>query len=175
MIYKGQNIQVQSGDVVLFHSGFLWYRPMTYLSAAIRLFTKCYYNHTGLIVSNWQVHFINEALAQGVTARPLQDHIHRSKTNILILRPKTPIAEEQFCVKANGEVGENYDYRNLLIYQLIYRIIHTWVGTKNDAAVKDGFVCSEYVAWAYNLPNWWKYSTAEIYKSDQFQIIYQEK
>jgi hypothetical protein len=175
MIYKGQSLDVKSGDSVLFRNEFIWDEPMTYLSAAVRFFTKCFYNHCAIIIKDWDIPFINESNAKGVITRPMQEHIERTKTKIIILRPKFAFDEKEFCIRANSLLGTKYGFSDLLFYQLLYRVTGIWKGRTEQAAINDGMVCSEYVAWCYNLPNWWLYSSGELLNSGLFDIVYQEK
>jgi hypothetical protein len=174
MDYKGKYLDIKSGDVILFRSEFVWKQPVTWLSVLVRFFTKCYYNHCGIIIKNWGVPFVNESLAKGVVTRPLQEHIVRSKTKILIIRPKWNFEEKMMCVRSNSMLGEKYGFSTLLFYQLFYRITGKWIGRAKEAAEKDGMVCSEYVAWCFNLNKWWLYSAKELLNSGMFKVVYKE-
>lgn len=172
--YKSDTIDIQSGDIILFRTGFTWYDPLTWLSAAIRFFTKCYYNHCGICVINWGKPFINESNIKGVIARPLSKYIIRDKTKIIILRDKATLNEKYISTTANEMLGTKYDFSSLFFYQLYFRLTGKWIGRTKEAAVKDGMVCSEYVAWCYNLNSWWLYSAKELLNSNLFKVVYKE-
>jgi hypothetical protein len=171
--YKWKTISLQPGDIVLFRNNFVWHQPMTWLSALVRFFTRCEFNHCALIVANWDVAFISEAVNQGIVTRPLEQHLERSKSRIMILRSREPLDIEPFCIRANSVVGSKYDYSALFWFQLIYRITGNWYGPTNDAAA-DRMVCSEFVAWVYRLDKWWLYSSKEIMNHRQFQWVFVE-
>jgi hypothetical protein len=174
MIYKGREIDIQSGDIILFRNEFVWSRPRTYLSTAIRGFTKCYYNHSGIIVNDWDTLMINESLIEGVISRPLEQHIERSKTKILVRRPKVPLVEKDFCSRANSKLGIPYGFKDLLLNEPLYRIFGIWLGHTSEHAEK-AMVCTQYIAWCHKLENWWLYSDRELLESDYFVTTYQEK
>jgi hypothetical protein len=146
---------------------------MTWLSALVRYFTRCKYNHCAVIVMNWGVPFINEALGHGVVSRPAAVHLERSKTKIMIIRPTQPQFEQFFCVRANSKLGTPYDRCNLTYQQLIYRRTGLWIGKKGKGAEKH-MVCSEYVAWCHQLEKWWLSSTKEVMNHDGFEIFFVE-
>ena len=52
---------LQEFDGILTHGFFDWKQPMTYLSAAIRWFTKDYYNHTKVVlrITDWLINYAN--------------------------------------------------------------------------------------------------------------------
>jgi hypothetical protein len=173
MIYRGQYIDLRSGDVVLFRNEFVWRHPKTWISAAVRFFTKCYYNHCGIIIFDWNMPMINEATGKGVIARPLKEYLERNKTKIIILRFSPMPPERAIAMRANAKLGTKYDVGSLVIHQLIYRTLGIWIGRTEEQAEKK-MVCSEYVAWCFRLNNWWLYSSAEIFNDNRFTKIYQE-
>lgn len=176
--YKGRSIALQAGDVILFRNNFVWHEPMTWLSALVRLFTRCQFNHCALIVTNWNVPFISEAVNRGIITRPAEKHLVRSKTRIMVLRPRDPFTPgtrelQDFIIRANSVVGSKYDFVSLFWFQLIYRITGKWYGPTNDPTGKR-MVCSEFVAWAYKLDKWWLYSSKEVMYHRHFMWVFVE-
>jgi hypothetical protein len=172
--YKGEKIELRSGDVVLFRNEFVLTHPKTWLSAAVRFFTKCQYNHCGIIVSSWCTFMINEAKGYGIVTSPANRYLQRNKTKILILRFSPQPSERAICTRANSKLATKYDRSNLVIHQVILRTLGIWIG-RTEKAAENKMVCSEYVAWCFELEEWWLYSAAEILKDQRFRIIYQEK
>jgi len=172
--YKGKTIALQPGDIILFRNEFVWHEPMTWLSVMVRFFTRCQFNHCALVVTNWDVPFISEAVNRGIITRPAEKHLVRSKTRIMVLRSRDPLENiQEFTIRANSVVGSKYDYAALLWFQLVYRITGTWYGPTGDPA-GSRMVCSEFVAWAYRLDKWWLYSSKEIMNHRQFQWVFVE-
>jgi hypothetical protein len=171
--YKNRTIVLMSGDIILFRNNFIWHEPITYLSALVRFFTKCKYNHCGLVVHNWGTPFISEAVNDGVITRPAAEHILRSKTRIVVLRPKSIVHMPTFCKRANSAVGKKYDFKALLFFQLIFRTTGKWIGPTGAKAAEQ-MVCSEFVAWAHQLDNWWLLSSRELLDHPDFRKIFIE-
>jgi hypothetical protein len=173
ILYKNQIIDIRSGDIILFRNEFVWSRPITWLCAAIRLFTGVEYNHGGVVVSSWGVLMLNEFLQYGGITRTLNKCLQRKKVRILVLRPVKEINESVFCRRANTALGNKYDYPSLILHQLLYRLTGIWIGRTKEQAEK-AMVCTEYAAWCYRLDNWWLYSAKEFLSNQQFKIHYKE-
>jgi hypothetical protein len=171
--YKGNNLDLQAGDVVMFRNNLMITEPLTFLSLAVRAFTQFEFNHSAVVVNNQGLPFISEAIMSGIVSRPAQLHMERSKTRIMVIRPKTPVDEFLFTVRANSKLGTKYDFENLFIHQPIFRTTGKWIGPTYDHAQKR-MVCSEFIAWAHQLPNWWNASTKEIFTSGKFYPIFKE-
>lgn len=144
------------------------FSPVTWLAAAIRLFTGVRYNHAGVVVENWGTLFINEALGNGIRARPLKKYLHRPSSSYLILRPKNPYFNERFfAVTANDLLGTKYGFKDIF-YQAWYRVTGVWHG-RTEAKAANAMVCTEYVAYLHGLRQWWKYSAKELLESKEFE------
>jgi hypothetical protein len=162
-------MQLQPGDIIVFRDKWVWNEPITWLSFFVRLFTRCYFNHTALVADDgWQL-VINEAVAKGIISRRAKDHLFRSGVTIMILRPSIPFDN----AKAMSKVGVPYDFWTLIFFQAIYRITGIWIGKTTHG--DDKLVCSEYAAWVYGLPKWWLMSTREIIESPAFSVVYDER
>jgi hypothetical protein len=173
MQYKQHDIELKSGDIILFSNAFVWYNPMRWLSWAIRKFTKAKYNHVGVVVNNWGVPFINEALVSGVVARPAQKHLHRHLTKIKVLRHRYGLIEDNFCRKANSKLGIKYDKAALVFHHSVYRITGEWNGSTGPQS-EGKMVCSEYAAWCYGLNGWWALSAKELEHHPAFTVVFEE-
>jgi hypothetical protein len=173
ILYKNTIVDIRSGDIILFRNEFVWSRPITWLCAAIRFFTRVQYNHAGVVVSSWGVLMLNEAFGRGIITRQLDRCLQRKKTRILVLKPIKEVNESLFCRRANTALGNSYDRSSLLLHQFLLRTIGVWIGRTGEKAAK-AMVCSEYVAWCYKLPDWWLYSAKELLNNQNFKIHYKE-
>lgn len=171
--YKDFEIDVQDGDVILFRNEFILNEPITILSRIIRSITNCYYNHCGVVVFKENGVYLNEALGRGIESRKLQEVLNRTKTRIVILRKVKNFDPVQVNKLAQSCENLKYDYR-ALITQLLYRWLGIYVGTKNEKAIKDGMVCSEYVAYCHGMYEWWLYSSGELLIHPHFEPTFHE-
>lgn len=175
--YQGKPLDLRAGDVILFHTP-LSFAPMSWLSWAIRKFTQFPYNHSALIVENNGELFINEAIAGGVVARPLEKYLDRDDS-IIILRSKQELDGLGLSKKANQELGISYNFKGLIdnaIYRLpklVFNVQIPWPGHTATFAMSR-MVCSQYVAWAHALPEWWTMSSAEVFYSNRFEVIFEQ-
>lgn len=172
MLYRGTNLELQSGDIILYHDS-LGLQPVTWLAKAIQLFTRSYYNHAGVVISNWNKLFINEARGTGLISRPLENCIERKGCKIMVRRPTYKFWESDLCVRANSKLGTKYD-KEALLDNLWYITFGKWIGrTKQNAESK--MVCSEYVAWVHRMNGWWMKNPKDLANSDLFITIYTEQ
>lgn len=164
----------KTGDIILFHTKLKWHNPMSWLSALIRMFTKCRYNHVGIVVENWGVPFLNEAIETGIISIPLKDRLNGREMRII--RQITPIVpEKEFAVKANDRLGRTgYDFSGLLWFQLIYQLTGHWLGHTGEAA-KSRMYCAEYVAFMYPevFERWWQIAPVDIHNSKEFSTLFE--
>lgn len=164
----------KTGDIILFHTPIKWYNPLTWVTPIIRFLTKNYYNHVGVVVSNWEVPFINEAIETGVITIPLKDRLNGK--DIKVLRHESGLikSEKEFAVKANGKLGHTgYDFSGLLFYQLIFQLTGCWLGHTGKHA-EDRMYCGEYVAWNYEhiFEKYWLTAPSDIDNSREFSTMF---
>ena len=125
-------MELKTGDIILFRTPFKVFNPISYLSASIRFFASIKYNHAGIIIKNWDVPFVNEAVGRGVISMP---YIDRKADKIKILRPAFDINEKELAQKANSALGKTpYDFSGLLFWQLLFQT-RIRQGQKNDCTV----------------------------------------
>jgi hypothetical protein len=164
-------MEFKSGDIILYRNEFKWNSPITWLAAAIRFFTGVKYNHAAIVVMSWEVPMINESLGTGVRSRPLDGHLLRQRSSIVVLRSRYPLDERAFCIRANSQLGKRYNFKGF-IDQLIYRVTGKWTGHTRKFA-KNAVMCTQYVAWCIRRQQWWKYSCAELLDCAEYKIIYE--
>ena len=159
---------LKTGDIIISRTGFKWYSPISYLSAAIRFFAKTKYNHAALVLFNWGKPFANEAIGRGVIAHPFGTRLKGKQ--IMVLRPIFIKSEKEIATKANSNIGlSKYDVIGL-IWQAIYLTTGKWYGKRGKESIKRQY-CFEYVAWVYNLPNYWRVTPKEFINSDKFYSL----
>lgn len=163
---------LQTGNVVLFHTKFVWYSPMAWLAAIIRKITGYQYNHVGIIVNNWYAPALNESNAKGVTPTPAMQRLSNRK--IKILKPKMPIVEDVFAIRANSRWNlTDYDVWGLVFFQLIYQTFGIWLASKRTSDNERLMTCAEYAAWCYKFAGWNKATPAIFEKSGLFEVVYE--
>lgn len=149
--------RLKTGMIIGFYTPFKIYKPATWLSALIRLFTGAKYNHWALIVNNWGVPFVNEAKAKGITTSMAVCAL--SKKKVVILKPKDEFPEHNIARKTNSKLGTTgYDFSSLLFFQLIYQLTGWWIGRVKKEKAEKRMYCTEYVGYVYDMyfPEWWK-------------------
>lgn len=166
--------EFQTGDIILFHTPIKWYNPLTWITPIIRFLTKSYYNHVGVVVCNWGVPFLNEAIETGVITIPLKDRL--SGKNIRVIRHGSGgvKSERGFAIEANDKLGHTgYDFSGLLFYQLIFQLTGCWFGHTGKHA-EDRMYCGEYVAYLYRyiFEKYWLTAPSVIDSSKEFSTIF---
>lgn len=75
-------MEYKTGDIIFFRIKFKWYNPTTWISALVRLFATIEYNHVGIVVLNWDMPMVNEAVGRGVISTPLNADWHKELIKI---------------------------------------------------------------------------------------------
>ena len=171
-------MEIRNGDIALLHNYFNWKKPMTYLSWAIRFFTRSPWNHAGILVVIDSEVFVIEALAKGITKRNFKEWNIPSDKYYEILRPKERLSkldEHRVAFEALSLVGIPYDYFNIILHQPILIIFGIWIGRKKQGNKK--LVCSELVAYLYRdrIKKWWKTTPKGIFVSGKFESMFNSK
>jgi len=163
----------KTGDVLNVRHPFKWSKPFRYISATIRFFTKCYYNHSAIIVSNWGKVYVAEAASKGIIVTPFEDW--KTDLEYSVYRPKFMVKEKLVARKIMCKQGyTGYDFSGTLFHQLVYQVSNVWIGRKGKKSEKRQY-CSEYIAWIYQeyFPEYWKVAPDDIYKrTDLFDEKY---
>jgi hypothetical protein len=170
MNYKGQNIDIKHGDIILYRYHFNPLKPYTYLSVVVRTLTNIRYNHCALVVETNGKLMLNEAIAEGVVSNPVEQTLEHPSSDILILRAKE--LPPFFLERAVSGVGKKYDYKFLFADQLWYRLSRIWTGHTEKFA-DEKFACAEYAGYCLGMDGWWKYSDKELLS--KLDIVYVEK
>ena len=145
--------KLQKGDV-------LHCTGQGFVARAIRLFTRSRVNHTAIVIEVWNELFIIDSQADGTNLRPIKEWNDKYNYSYIIHRPKTFTTQQR--EKAVSVIGTTpYDFKSLLWYQPVYILTGKWKGKRYDAAAEKLY-CSEYVAWLFDMPGWWKASPEAV-------------
>lgn len=162
---------LKTGDIILFHTEFNILKPSTWVGAIIRLFIHSHYNHVGIVISNWNVNFINEATGKGITAHLASHKLQDKKYKVL--RPNVEINERYLATLANNMLGvAKYNYFVLCIIMFWYKLTGNWALSNRESIDTNRFVCSTYVAYCYNFLNWSRYDPSTFEKNNDLTLIY---
>lgn len=131
----------------LYTGDILHCRGKSWLSKAIRWFTKGWCNHTAVVIECWGQPYIVDAQKNGINPKPLEAWLREYNYEIEIARPNVgPKDPRAYSIRAFIKVGlTGYDY-NSLIFRHPWAII-TGRWAKDQDPNQDKMVCSEYVAW----------------------------
>lgn len=174
--------RLKVGDVILVHTYFKPFQPVSWLAWFIRFFQRNYWNHAAIIdiTDNGSV-LIVQALAKGIEASFFKDHIIGKEIQILRLNSDysdNPLFIESVRNRIIKGIGVKYDYAGCLIFQLFHQIgeminpdSNLWLGKKGSKAA-NRFYCSEFVAWCLDLPNWWLLAPDDLNRSHEFKEIF---
>lgn len=149
------NMKLKTGDI-LHCIGDSW------LSKTIRWFTKSHVNHTGIVVEVWGQLYVIDAQKNGVNPKPLEAWLREYKYEVIVSRPNYPIDVRKFCIRAFSKVGlTGYDFESLIIRHPLAIIRGKWAKDKdpNDKRM----VCSEYVAWVFNIEKPYRITPKKLY------------
>ena len=136
-----------------------------FLSKGIQLFSRSRINHTAMVVEIWGKLFIIDSQKDGTNPRPLQEWINKYNYEYVVHRPKHRAFDlKEISARAMSKVGHTpYDFKSLLWYQPRYMISGKWRGKTGGDAEKRMY-CSEFVAWVYNFPGWYKLSPQDVFE-----------
>lgn len=165
-------MEIKEGDIILVHN------QKGFVPKGIRFFTKCYYNHTAIVVKAMGELCVLEAVERGfIITQTLEEYIKESpgKRDIAFFRSSISISIQEINKRLKEIVGHPYDYKSLLYSQLIKQLSKKdrWKGPKN-AKAKKSLYCSEACAYAYLelFPEWWKTAPSDIHKNPYLWEVY---
>jgi len=133
-----------------------------YLSRAIKFFTKSEFSHSAIFIEIWGQPYIIDAQKDGVNVRPFDEWIKMFNYKFTVTRfPDAPENEHDFCIRAMSKSGNTaYDFEGLLLKHPAQLITGKYKEGKND---QERMYCSEYVAWAHQIPNNYKLTPKDLY------------
>lgn len=155
---------MKTGYVIFVHNYLSLFKPASWLSYAIRLFTRTQWNHAAIVLTVGTDILIVEAKGKGVVATHFDIWLQKDR--------KYSIREPRYMPddierKIASSLGKEYDFVSLLFYQVILRITGKWIGSTGMEA-QHKLYCSELVADCFNMPNAESLSTGELERSGLF-------
>lgn len=155
----------------------LFCRRKTLLSKLIRVFTKSRYSHTAIVVKKYGVTLIVESQMKGVEVKTYAHWMDKYEYEYDVARP-IAIGNRRILTKRIFEkVGvEKYDFKLLMWDFPRYVLTGRWRGDNEEEANENGRVtCSAFIAWIYEMKNWWKLSPQAVFeecqKSPRFNFL----
>jgi hypothetical protein len=141
----------------------------------IQIATKCYYNHVAIVAMYLGELWILEANSKGfVPFMSLENYRNRIgyKIEIAVLDPVKTYDEKEVYARLREISGKGYDYWSLIWFQLLYIITGKWKGHTGEYA-KDKVYCSEAIAYAFNMPEWWTWAPSKFWHlvGSEFNLI----
>lgn len=151
------NIELKTGDI-------LHCKGNSWLSRAIRWWTKSdFSNHTAVLVEVWGQIYVVDAQNNGVNPKPLEAWLREYEYEIIVARPITgPRDVKSFSIRAFLKVGlTGYDFISLIWRHPWALITGKWKGSDPN---KDRMVCSEYVAWLYQIEKPYRITPKDLHE-----------
>lgn len=133
------------------------------ISKLIKKFTKSKFSHTALYIEIWDQPYVIDAQKDGVNVRPFKDWMDKYNYSFVVSRDTT-LSEyhtKQLSKRALLKTGHTaYDLESLLLRQPWKLLTGKWKTAKNE---EEKMYCSEFVAWVYEIPNYYKMSPEDLY------------
>ncbi|PZF73910.1 YiiX/YebB-like N1pC/P60 family cysteine hydrolase [Taibaiella soli] len=164
---------LKTGDVLHVHSPFRFGKPVRWLMVLVRWITKCYYNHTAIVVRIWGQVYVAEADVKGITITPFERWAE--DLNICVARADVQLEEGEIASFVLQQMAIPYDYAATLFYQLVFSATGKWFGATNDKNGK--MYCSEFVAYVYYhslgwFTTWYQTTPTALVGSPNFVKLY---
>lgn len=144
------------------HGDILHCRGKRLISRLIMKFTKSSYSHTALVMFVDNHVMIVDAQKDGVNMRPF-DAWHAQYDYAIEVSSPVGTVKYGFENRALSKIGvTSYDFESLFLRYPWMLLTGKWKnrGTKED----DRMYCSEFVAWCFNHPEWYKMSPELVHE-----------
>lgn len=168
---------MKTGYLIVESTKWIWNKPSTYLSFAIKIFQflSCWkwkyakWNHSGIIyiLSDEEDYFWTDVevyhTGHVVESMDFDLWIDRRPGKVMIVPTESKYSESELKQRIKSKLGTKYDVLSLIFFQVIYRLKFklVWLGVKGEKA-SNKLYYSEYFAWVHQLPGWYKMSTSDI-------------
>lgn len=152
-------MKLKNGDILICSGDGL-------IPTLIKKVTRSTYSHAALYFEVWGKAGIIEAQMDGINWKPFDAWKEKYEYDFIVYR-NNEITEETaktLSVKAFEKCGHtSYDFVSFIIRQPIKLITGKW---KNKGTQKEGckMICSEYVAWVYDIKDWFKMTPDDLQK-----------
>ncbi len=134
------------------------------ISKLIKLFTKSKFSHTALYLEIWGQPYVIDAQKDGVNVRPFEEWKKKYNYSYTVSRDES-LSEDQIkelCKRALSKTGHTaYDIESLILRQPWKLISGKW---KEVGNTQEKMYCSEFVAWTYQIPEYYKMSPEDLYE-----------
>lgn len=151
-------VELRTGDI-LHCTGKSW------ISKAIRWWTKSQYSHTAMYVEVWGQPYIVDAQKDGFNLRPYDKWMQKYEYEFDISRSpfaKSKANRKELAVRALSKVGVTaYDFESLLLRQPYKIITGKWRKRKKE---NDRMYCSEAIAWIHGVKDAYKMTPQDFYE-----------
>jgi len=140
--------QLKNGDILLCTSD-------RFIPNLIKKVTKSQFNHAAIYFEVWGKPGVIEAQADGINWKPLKDWRNKYNYTFLNYRDVTLDKEgiKEVAKRAFSRCGVTaYDFESFIIRQPLKIITGKW--RNRGEKESDKMICSEFVAWVYNIKHW---------------------
>lgn len=144
-----------------------------FVPKAIQFFTKFEYNHVAIVIPYANELYVVEAQERGFhpskTLTNWLEEKNKKGNCVAVLRSKKELDEQVMYTRFKNLVGANYEFVNLVFFQLIKVFTHKWFGSKDNKTV----ICSEAIAWIYEdyFEKPYQVTPKEIFKNENFEVV----
>ena len=148
---------LQNGDILICKSD-------RFISNLIKKFTRSDFNHVALYFEVWGKPGILEAQTDGINWKPLKYWVEKYGYKFIVYRPLANNKHQAKLIaqKAFTKCGATgYDFESFLIRQPL-NLVHGIWNSKQDEGKR--MICSEFVAWVYDLKDWEKATPKDVKK-----------
>lgn len=152
--------KLTQGAVLSTSKHFRWYKPQTWLPKVIRSVTGGMVGHSAIVFESGGGIYIAEAVFAGVRIVRNMEKWFAQDMEVYVSYPDTRLPNN-FVWRILSRVGNTkYDFWVLFI-QLWYKLTGTWL-PKQEGERGDQFVCVEFVAYALDKSEPWKYTPQSL-------------
>lgn len=148
--------KLKSGDI-------LHCRRSTFLSWLIQKLTKSQFSHSALYINIGGESFVVDAQKDGVNLRRFDLWMKKYKYSFIVSRPNEMTSQRKAIIlnRIFKKIGvTNYDFVGLLYKSPWKLITGKWKVGKNE---DNRMYCSEFVAYVYDFPFYYKLSPEDLY------------
>lgn len=140
--------QLEQGKIypIIVRTEFRFFHLRSWISLMIRLRYKSWANHGAMLYKYRGNVWVYESDSRGIFP-VLYKNWKRKNDKIKILELRERLNSYDNMI---NKVGKRYDFFSL------FRHLGNWFGWKKSKNPGKRMTCYEYVAFVYELPNWWK-------------------
>ena len=144
-------MKLKNGDILICSSNRL-------IPTIIKKATKSKWNHSAMFLTWRGIPGIIEAQEKGIYWIPFEEWKKKYNYEFVAYRniSLSQIEIDAIIKKAISKCGHTgYDFISFLIRQPLKLLTGKWK-YKGEYKEMKFMICSEFVAWCYDMPNWWK-------------------